>query len=120
MKRPWLLVSGLLTVVAAVLTLVCIDLRLELPFAVAGSRLIGKLLGLDTRTTTLTALLCVDKGSRERWEVILEEFRETHPKIDLRRRHKINASTIGEERICWGSDNRSEYSIPFPAIGLED
>jgi hypothetical protein len=37
----------------------------------------------------------------------------------VRSRHKINASTSLEKCVYCGRDNRSEYSIPFPAIGLD-
>ncbi len=37
----------------------------------------------------------------------------------VRSRHKINASTSPEKCVYCGRDNRSEYSISFPAIGLD-
>jgi diguanylate cyclase (GGDEF)-like protein len=40
-------------------------------------------------------------------------------RVTIRSRHKINASQRTKRRVYLWSDNRSEYSIPFPAIGLD-
>ena len=37
----------------------------------------------------------------------------------LRLRHKINASRDVGSRVYFVSDNRSQHSIPIPAIGLD-
>jgi hypothetical protein len=37
----------------------------------------------------------------------------------LRKRHKITASHSIRSRVYYGSDTRSEYSIPISAIGLD-